>query len=299
MISGPTVTIGLPIHREPIDQLRSAITSVINQTFSDWELLIVADGAPKATLSFLSTWQDSRIRVIAHERAAGLPVRLNEIARFARGSYLARFDADDIMLPDRIQHQLRVLHESGADLIAGRAVIIDEKNRILAESPIVEGDVTPESTLRATPFIHPTVFARTSWFQTHRYDESLLRSQDKALWLTGFADSRYWRDPHPVIFYRVSTQLDPKKYARTAAFERKIIRRDGPRTIGSLRTFGLLMRSTSKQAFVEFAAFIGRPELVLSRRYRQVDQATRERWSAALNGCIAPANAPTSKRETE
>lgn len=299
VVDGPLVTVGLPVHREAIEQLRDSIRSVLNQTFRNWELVIIADGAPSTTLDYLESLSDPRIRVVSHEVSAGLPRRLNEIARLAKGEFLARFDADDIMLPHRLDHQLRIIRETNADLVSGRAIIIDETGQVIGESPVLPGNVTPEAMVKATPFIHPTVFARTSWFIENSYDEGLLRSQDKALWLSGATRSRYWRDDRPVIFYRISMRLDSGKYARTASFERKVVRRHGPERIGHVGTAIVLARSIVKQLIVSGAAAMGLAEIVINRRFDRLDGAHLARWAAVMRISTAWDTEPDREKEGE
>jgi len=261
---------------------------VLNQSHQDWELIVVADGSSAKTVDYLRSFRDPRIRVIVHESSRGLAARLNEIARVARGEYLARMDADDIMMPERISHQLATLAASGADLVAGRSVIIDEDNAVRAESVLAPPTVDLASMFTSTPFIHPTVLARTSWFREHPYDETLLRCQDKALWITSAADTRYFRDAEPVLFYRVAGDLNPAKFARSARFERRIVRRYGPGMIGAGRTAVVLARSLVKQGVVRAASLTGRAEAIMRRRYDAIGEAQARHWSERLAASIAP-----------
>ncbi|MEJ1089348.1 glycosyltransferase [Microbacterium sp. Mu-80] len=281
------MTVGLPVANEPLDYVRDAVLSVLNQSFQDWELIVVVDGAPRATVEFLRSFEDARVRVIAHPDSRGLAARLNEISGLARGEFLARMDADDIMVSSRLAHQLRVLAETKADVVTGRAVIVDEETRIVTESPHVSARVDAESMLQKTPFIHPTVIARTEWFRTHPYDETLLRCQDKALWITAASDSEYFRDPEPILFYRVMNDLNPRKYARSARYERKIIRRYGPPRIGCIRTASIVAQSLLKQLVVRVASALGQGAIVMRRRY---DGSTTDaaRWSEELRSSITP-----------
>ncbi|WP_426184761.1 glycosyltransferase family 2 protein [Microbacterium sp. TWP3-1-2b2] len=278
----PTITVGLPVARESDTYVRQAVQSVVNQTYSDWELLIVADGSTPQLVRLLHTFTDPRIRVVAHKDSAGLAARLNEIASLARGEFLARFDADDIMMPNRLTHQLEFLRRSGADVIDGRAIVIDEKAGIVAATPTVTERIRVEKMFAATPLIHPAVFARTEWFRKHPYDESLLRCQDKALWITASEDSIIARDSERVLFYRVSSDLDPKKYARSARFERIIIRRYGPARIGKWATASTTARSWIKQQLIVVASSLGRGDAVMTRRYAALSRDDVHVWDDVL-----------------
>lgn len=278
----PTITVGLPVSREAEEVVRQAVHSVLNQEFSDWELVIVADGSTRDMVGFLRSFDDPRIRVVAHETSAGLAARLNEIASIARGTYLARFDADDIMMPHRLGHQLELLRTSGADVVSGRAIVVDQEGTIIAETRPATEDVSVETMFAATPLIHPTVFAKTEWFQAHPYDESLLRCQDKALWITSSVDSTILRSDERVLFYRVSRDLDPKKYARSARFERIIVRRYGPSIIGRGATVAVVLRGWVKQQAVRLASALGRGDAVVRRRYAALDPDHVRSWDEVL-----------------
>lgn len=294
----PAITVGLPVARESETYVGQAVQSVINQTFTDWELLIVADGSSPELLRFLKTFSDPRIRIVAHAQSAGLAARLNEIAALARGEFLARFDADDIMMPNRLRHQMEFLSASDADVISGRAVVIDESAGIVAVTPDVSERVSVESMFAATPLIHPTVFARTAWFRSHPYDETLLRCQDKALWITASVDSTIVRDSERVLFYRVSRDLNPKKYARSARFERIIIRKYGPARIGRRATALVSGRSWVKQQLIRMASLIGRGDIIVRKRYALPSPEDMDLWGRTLRESLHTAT-PTQPRSEE
>src|SRR5271157_3722803 len=103
-----TVTIGLPaFNARPYLEL--ALRSIFAQTFRDWELIIIDDGSSDGSPELLHCLDDERVRVIADGQHLGLGARLNQIVGMARGRYIARMDADDLMHPERLQTQLDYL----------------------------------------------------------------------------------------------------------------------------------------------------------------------------------------------
>lgn len=281
--SKATVSIGLPVAQEPVEFIRRAVQSVFAQSMTDWELIVVADGVPAATLDYLRSIEDRRVRVVAHSSSKGLATRLNEIAVLAEGEYLARFDADDIMFPHRIEHQLQRLQDSGVDVLSGRAVLIDQDGSVLGVTHPVTKTVSVESMLAATPFIHPTVFARTEWFRQHPYDESLLRCQDKALWIASAGSTTYERDQEPVLFYRVARHHDSKKYARSVTWERKIIRAYGPAIVGRVKTGAIIARSLVKQVVIDVASKLNKGDSIMARRYATPSNEEARGWATVLS----------------
>lgn len=271
MSGAPEISIGLPVASEPVAYVRRAIESVCAQTASDWELIVMCDDSPPETLSFLQGLGDDRIRLHVGDTRRGLAARLNQIAAIARGRYLARMDADDVMFPARIERQTAALDTMGSyDVLGARAVIIS-----LDDSPLgitrTSGNVKSKSAiLRNAPIVHPTAFARTAWWRDNPYDIRYERSQDRALWLNSFDHSRFFVMDEPMLFYRVSASLDPSRYARTARCERAIISRFGPATVGYVQTLSLLALSRAKQAVVRAAPALHLERQVLARRFQEL-----------------------------
>ena len=102
------VTIGLPFYNDRLT-LELAIKSIFAQTYKNWELILVDDGSTDGSLNIAKKITDKRVRIISDEKNKGLIFRLNQIASLAKGKYLARMDADDLMQPTRIEKQVEFL----------------------------------------------------------------------------------------------------------------------------------------------------------------------------------------------
>ena len=89
--------------------LRAAIESILDQTFANFEFLILDDASSDASRAIIASCDDPRIRLIENERNLGLTRSLNRGIRLSRGAYIARMDADDLSLPDRLQRQVDFL----------------------------------------------------------------------------------------------------------------------------------------------------------------------------------------------
>ena len=173
------VSIGLPVYNAE-KFLRDAIVSILNQSYVHFELIIMDDGSTDKSIDIINSFNDKRIVLYQDGVNKGLPARLNEIANLAKGLYLARMDADDIMHPTRIEKQLQVLKlNNNIDVLGSNAYSIDECNTIngVRYSLGLETQLT-----RVSSFIHPTVFARTEWFLKNPYATNVLRGQDAELW---------------------------------------------------------------------------------------------------------------------
>ena len=120
--------------------LREAVESILNQTFIDFEFVIIDDGSTDDTLGILERYTDPRIRLVKNGRNIGLTESLNRGIRLARGKYVARQDADDISLPERLSSQLLFLDKHrGIGLVGTSFDIIDSSGR-LCEQVILPTD---------------------------------------------------------------------------------------------------------------------------------------------------------------
>lgn len=204
MAKNKKVTIAIPFFNSE-KYLEYAILSVLNQTYKDFELILINDGGTDSSIAIAEKYAliDSRIKVINDGLNKGLPVRLNETIRLAKGEYYARMDDDDIMVCNRIAEQVRYLEEHpDVDVVGSSAIVIDGDNKI--KLSIDQHGAT-------TGFLHPTVTGRTLWFLNNPYDEKYRRSQDFELWLRTAHKSKFYNMQRPFLFYREVESVSLKK----------------------------------------------------------------------------------------
>ena len=205
------VTIGLPFYNAE-KYLALAIESVLQQTYTDWELLLLDDGSTDNSLSIAQSYaqKDSRIKVISDGKNKNLATRLNELPSLAQGLYLARMDADDIMHSARIERQLAVLKaHPEIDVLGTNAYIINDENAVTS----TRYPLTPKNTLtRVKSFIHPTIIAKKQWFLENPYDTKALRMEDAELWYRTHSKYHFVRLNEPLLFYREVGNNYYKKY---------------------------------------------------------------------------------------
>lgn len=168
--------------------LNNAVGSILAQTFSDFEFLIIDDGSTDETPSRLAAFasSDARIRFISRGNR-GLTPTLNEAARLATGSLLARMDADDISTPDRFAKQIAFMDAHPKCVALGGAYdMIDEAGRRFHQmrQPLDDAG-NQEACLSGRPSLcHPLVMMRRDAFErVGGYDESFRVAQDNDLWL--------------------------------------------------------------------------------------------------------------------
>ncbi|MGZ5500902.1 MAG: glycosyltransferase family 2 protein, partial [Nitrososphaeraceae archaeon] len=134
MSNTPLVSVLMPVYNAG-SYFKPALVSIINQTYTNWELIIADDGCTDGCLEILTAINDPRIIVIRDSMNLGISKRLNQMIGMARGQYFARMDSDDIAHTDRLREQLCMLLENPQlDLIASRANIINN-NVVVGELP--------------------------------------------------------------------------------------------------------------------------------------------------------------------
>lgn len=176
--------------------LSEALDSIINQTYTNLEILCVNDGSSDGTPDALEKYakKDPRIRIIHNETNLKLIATLNKGVNLAQGEYIARMDADDIAFPERIEKQLNLCLSQKVDLVGSNIISISQSGEILNDKnrPLVNQHEIEFGSYFFTPFIHPTVMGRTKLFVENPYstDKTALHAEDYELW-TRIVSSNY------------------------------------------------------------------------------------------------------------
>ena len=109
----PKVSVLMPIYNTPLEHLKESIESILNQTFTDFEFLIVNDSPENEALDeFVNNFSDARIRYFKNDKNQGIEFSTNFLIKQAQGDYLAIFDHDDISLPERLEKEVAFLDEN-------------------------------------------------------------------------------------------------------------------------------------------------------------------------------------------
>ena len=286
-----SVTIGIPFLNAR-RSLATAVRSVFAQTHHDWELLLVDDGSTDGSIDVVRHLDDPRVRLVRDGSQRGLCARLNQIAAMARGTYLARMDADDVMHPERIGRQLALLGaDPGLDLVDTATFTVDDDLTPLSVRGDRPLDSRPEAVLRDGLLIHPTVTGRAEWFRRNPYDPAFIRAEDRELWIRTCARTRFARLCGPLFFYREGPAGNLGNYLRTERTVRAILRRYGPPLVGTRRTRLLVMRSRLKSMAYRVGTGFGLQGRLISQRNRRLEPAELREASrilAAIQGTRVP-----------
>jgi glycosyltransferase involved in cell wall biosynthesis len=162
----PSVTVLLPAYNAE-SYIESAVQSVLNQTFKDFEFIIVNDGSTDGTLQILQRLAAKDPRIVLLSRPnTGYVLALNEGLAKARGEFIARMDADDLCLPTRLEKQVAYFRASPACVLLGTNVVqMDQSGMVIGPMlDIALGHAAIDAALlrRGWPIVHPSVMMRTS-----------------------------------------------------------------------------------------------------------------------------------------
>ena len=212
--------------------LNESIASILSQTFTDWEFIIINDGSTDNSESIVQGWQnrDERIKLISREHK-GLTISLNEGLRYAQGEYIARMDADDIALPDRFAKQVAFLDENPNHVAVGcRMLVIDPEGMpIFTCSRLTTHEEIDAAYMAGQAGIigHPAVMIRRRVLQRiGGYREQFTYAQDRDLFLRLAEVGKLANLPDTLIKFRLNAKSmghtqrsEQKRYANLATIE--------------------------------------------------------------------------------
>lgn len=191
--------------------LSDAISSILAQTFRDFEFIIVDDASTDASLQIIRRFEamDPRIRVLCNETNCGLGAVLHRGVEAARGELLARMDADDVAMPQRLDKQVRYFDDHPAiDVLGSYAIDIDSHGNERGERHVPTCHDRILSLLWSNPLIHATVmFRRQRVLQAGSYSPQARRRQDYDLWFRCARHGlRFANLAEPLIRYRFTQE---------------------------------------------------------------------------------------------
>lgn len=200
----PTVSVLMPVYNGE-RYLREAIDSILAQSFSDFEFVIVDDGSTDGTGAILDGIDDPRLRVIANERNMGVTKTLNVGLEAVRGRYIARIDADDIAHPERLAEQVAFMEANpGVVLLgSGHVSVDDDGNEVeRVARPMADAEFR-WTALLYSPVIHPSVMFRADLTGEGglRYDEHA-DAEDYDMWIRMLAAGEGARLGRPLVTWR-------------------------------------------------------------------------------------------------
>ena len=277
-MAAPLVSVVMPA-RDAAAHVREAIESILAQTFPDFEILLLDDGSTDGTAGIAGECAraDPRVRIIRQERR-GLIATLNSGCAAARGRYLARMDADDVALPERLARQVAFLERSPTTAVLGTAMrYLGPTGPLpaLLAHPAGPGEIR-RALEEYSCIAHPTVLMRRGAFEeAGGYRGAFLHAEDYDLWLR--IDERHdlanlpeplvhhRLHPEQVSFAQIPQQVLSTLFAQAAAKTRRAGRPDPAAARGPVTRQDLLDLGMPGEALDEaiVAAYVFRANLLL------------------------------------
>ena len=190
------------------EYLEKAVDSVLAQSFEDFELIVINDCSTDKTGEILASYaeKDSRVKVHTNEVNLRLPSSLNKAISLAIGKYIARMDADDICMPDRLKRQYDFM-ESNPDVALSSCRFMTLKNGVISSGGC--GGKNDHESLKAlllvtNPILHPGIIAKADVIHELGYDKSFTCTEDMELWSRFvMADHKIEILPEYLMIYRL------------------------------------------------------------------------------------------------
>ena len=205
------ISVILPVYNAE-KYLKEAILSILNQSYSNFELIILNDGSKDSSMAIINKFKliDSRIRVIDRENK-GLVYTLNEGLVIANGEFIARMDADDICLPNRFESQIMLMKDNKLDICGCHYFLINEEGSIDGLNLVpISHELCILSLSSKVPFAHPSVMIKKDFLykKNIQYGQSQYKiAEDFDLWLRMFKEGAVFGNVNDVLFkYRVIAQ---------------------------------------------------------------------------------------------
>lgn len=217
----PRVSVVMPVH-DCEQYLRRSIESVLTQTFTDFEFIMVSDShATKEIISIIGSYSDRRIIHLRNKARPGFVPSLNLGIRSARGEYVARMDADDISMSERFEKQVRYLDHNPDTGILGTAFeTIDEQDHVTSRETLpCDPKVMPWFLMFGSPIAHPSAMIRRKLIEKLGGYSELPHGEDYDLWLRASQITDIANLPDILIKRRIHRSTMTHRYYRAPRYE--------------------------------------------------------------------------------
>lgn len=223
-MSKPFVSVFIPVYNSE-KYIGEAIESILNQTYRNFELIIVDDGSTDNTIQVINKYTDNRIRVVQNKKNMGIPYTRNIGLNEARGKYLVLMDADDISYPTRIETQVNYMENNPNIVAAGTAYkhIGNTKKKRVINKKGMSSNLTKIKLLFGSPLANATSIIRLSIVREKnlKYDEEFFVAQDYKFWVELSKYGELAVIPKLLYKYRIGHMNITKKSRELYSKERK------------------------------------------------------------------------------
>lgn len=252
------ISVVMPVYNGE-KHLKEAIDSILNQTYTDFEVIILNDASTDRSEEIILSYDDQRIRYVKNETNLQLVKTLNKGIELARGEYIARMDQDDISVVERFEKQLRFMEDNiDIDVCGSYLQTIGAKQ----EKWIYP--TTPESIkislMFFSPLAHPSVLIRKIFFNSKTYDINYNKAEDYYLWASNINNNKFANIPEYLLFYRLH------EHQMGTVYEKDQLALSNKIRLNLLHEFGLCPSEKEFDVHVKLS------------RYECVDMYDAEKW---------------------
>ncbi len=238
----PLISVVVPVYNGE-KTIKETIESILNQTLSDLELLIINDGSQDSTLEIISTIQDSRIQVFSYPNA-GLAASRNRGIKHATTDYISFIDADDLWTPDKLELQFNALQENPQAAVAySWTDYIDDSSQYLRRGSHITANGDVYAKLLVIDFLENgsnALIRKQALIDVGSFDESLPAAEDWDIFLKLAANYPFVAVPAPQILYRLSSNSMSANVVRQEAACVKVLNRaftEAPESLQHLKRY--------------------------------------------------------------
>lgn len=199
------ISVVMPVYNTSLSILKEAVDSILNQTFSNFEFIIIDDGSTNNSSAYLMSLTDPRIRIIRNDTNLGITKSLNIGFRAAKGQYIARMDSDDIAVNTRFEIQYAFMEKHPDAIVCGTRLWDYTEYIFYPRNSADKAEYYNVQLLFSNPGpIHPTAFFNRKKLIFHHieYDENLYFAQDYAMWMTISHYGKIYYIPDKLITFR-------------------------------------------------------------------------------------------------
>jgi glycosyltransferase involved in cell wall biosynthesis len=296
MSTSPLVSVGMPVLNCE-KTIAVSIQSILNQTFTDWELIMIDDGSRDKTLTIATDFHDVRIRIVDGQQNLRLSSRLNQAVQLSKGKYFARMDGDDLAYPERLAKQVSFLEQHPeVDLLATSVSVFNDDASLLGLRPApVSHDAICAHPWSGFHMAHATWMGKLEWFRANPYSVSAVQMEDKELLFRTYAKSNFACLAEVLVAYRENSLSFSKMLLARRNFVRALWQASGKHCspqVALRGTFGQAIRV----ALEAVALSTGLGYRLLKHRARPASERELTRWIEVWRQTLSSVPQPTLAR---
>jgi glycosyltransferase involved in cell wall biosynthesis len=212
------VSVIMPVYKASEEYLKKSIQSILEQDYPHWELIIVEDPSPNTAEPWIRSFRDERIVYVLNRERTGFVGQINKGLALAKGSFVARMDADDIAAKERLGCQINFLSDHpGIHVLGSNLSVIDERGKILGERKYPEQPEAIRNNMRLRNVMaHPTVMLRKNDLTASGgFTEEFDTLADYDLWARMIlAGKNFHNIARPLLSYRIHPEASKNRFLK-------------------------------------------------------------------------------------